>query len=102
MGAVELSGRVLEGERGFRAEHARIVGPLEIALRQCGVPSCRQPAAAVDMAELFSLCSGHESLARDPWSGPKPVAEFAPMLQARLELRYGVDVVIDKGAQPWT
>lgn len=34
-GTVELSGRVIEATRGYRAEHARIVGPLQLSSVRC-------------------------------------------------------------------
>jgi len=34
-GTDELAGRVIEATRGYRAEHARIVGPLQLSSVRC-------------------------------------------------------------------
>jgi hypothetical protein len=99
VGAVALSGVVIEATRGYRAEHARIVGPLRLRMACWGGPgagSCREPVVGVGggPGELLPLCKGHGG------GGGRPVEQVASRLAARLELRYGVTVEFER-SEAW-
>jgi hypothetical protein len=120
-GRVALSGRVVEGPRGYRAARAEIVGPLRVTLRCAGSVEgelwtrrpergwesvepgpCLFEAAtlAVGEDEYVGLCAMHAGLAAPLLEG---VAQVDPMaLQAQLELRYGVEVKINERGRGWT
>ena len=74
-GAVELSGTVLEGERGFRAQRARIVGPLEVANRVRARFEAEGGARALPRAsegrrhQVGSVRAGMRAARRDPSGG---------------------------------
>lgn len=121
-GRIAMSGRVIEGTFGYRAQHARVVGPLEVLWTCPGtldgelfswstrtstwerVPQGRCPfdlsRFVLSRGRLVGLCAVHveEGAAPLPALGRDPVLS----LQARLELRYGVDVVIQRGGIQWT
>lgn len=91
-GQVRLTGRVLEGERGYRAERAEMVGDLRLIIgmgpgpAMCTTPPCREPATRVRMGSTSYLgrCSRHasdESMALD---------QFAGFVDAAFRKRYGV------------
>jgi hypothetical protein len=95
IGEVELSGWVIELTLGYRAERARIVGPLQLIL-SCdggdrGAPCAgRVVAVSAGLTELRAQCKRHMR------KGAEPIEDVVGKIIARLELRYGVDVVIDK------
>ena len=100
-GPVVLHGRVLEYDLGYRAQHASILGPLDVTLR-CGSPRCtRAPVAHLTTAEDdMPVCETHR------WAygnaSVVDIDEFVVQLRARLELRYGADVHVTKGTHQWT
>ena len=63
--------------------------------------SCAPPVAAVTSHRFSPLCADH--LDKDHASVPLlDIEDLALVLQARLELRYGVEVVVKTGEQQWT
>jgi len=100
-GQVALTGRVLEGRRGYRAEKAEIVGSLRV-VAACRYRRTRGPCAGAIRIGATSegyeaVCLAHRHL----------LGESVPMidrqqLQARLELRYGIDVSVSYGGLSWT
>jgi hypothetical protein len=110
-GAVELSGTVLEGERGYRGQRARVVGPIEMVaacehgLRRrpvrelCGSP----PRLAVVRPDRYALaCDRHAASLIVANAEPVDLAVLVSALAARLEARYGVAVIMERGGLPWT
>jgi hypothetical protein len=93
-GRVLLSGRVIQGDQGFRAEKARITGPLELRLR-CSADDCDAPpvGVVVTRSRPEPECVTHLG-ARDDDDRAEPFAEWSQALRARLEVRYGVDVTV--------
>jgi hypothetical protein len=94
MGGVELSGLVLEGSIGYRAERARIVGPLTVFMG-CSGPDeepagCGLAATSVRIrAEAIEpRCDCHRGGGSDELNADEVLAIVA----ARLELSYGVTV----------
>lgn len=105
VGQISMTGRVFEGTKGFRAARAAIAGPLWIRANCTGggryIP-CPRPAVEItlDGATIHSACERHLPRRREPVG--RPAEEMLEALVARLELRYGVDVRIDDGDEPWT
>ncbi len=119
-GRVALSGTVIEGSRGYRAQHAEIVGPLTVGLHCAGTVekelwTSRQEAGwrpvrprpcpfeaatlAVGSDEYVGLCAMHAAQAEDLLVG---VPQVSPLgLQAQLELRYGVEVKVSERGRKW-
>ncbi len=110
-GAVELSGTVLEGERGFRAQRARIVGPLEVrtacehglkrrAVRElCPSP----PKVGVIRSDRYALaCERHAATLLAGSGEPVELPTLLSMVAARLEARYRVPVIGEGGNRAWT
>ncbi len=117
-GPVALSGRVIEGERGFRAERARIIGPLRIGVycrsgggnyRTLDPPSILCDAGSFDGPEpewilqrgprYHPICDQH--LAEHPhWTQPGPsrsllfTSDFICEAADALRRRYRVDVSV--------
>jgi len=70
-GFIEMSGVVIEGSKGFRAQRARLVGPVEVWV-PCA--DCRSPATEIFIRDhLFrGRCNRHAAgdvpgMARDEW-----------------------------------
>ena len=110
-GAVELFGTVLEGERGFRAQRARIVGPLEVrtvcehglrrrAVRElCSAP----PMLGVIRSDRYALaCERHAATLLAGSGEPVELSALIAMVASRLEMRYRVPVVGEGGNWAWT
>lgn len=119
-GRIALTGKVIEGSRGYRAQRAEIVGPLRVTLvcagsvekglwtRRSGTgwqPVRPRPCPfgattlAVGSDEYVGLCRMHSAQAEDVLEG---VPLLTPLgLQAQLELRYGVEVEIDERVGRW-
>ena len=99
-GPVRLWGRVLEGTKGYRAERARIIGPLVVRLG-CRWPctpetwlahACSEPPAMVviDSDEYVPLCRQHAEVI----PAPKVSAdEFMELITTGLHARYGVEIL---------
>lgn len=89
-GAVELWGSVIEGERGYRAERARLAGDLELVVGmgpgrpRCTTPGCRRDAAGIVEAawSYLARCPDHGSA--------MGFRAFAAAVDASLTARYGV------------
>jgi hypothetical protein len=90
-GPVRLSGRVIEGRRGYRAERARITGPLVVSLG-CAHARCAEiPVFAVRGAgAVRPVCLPH-LVAEPKVERVVTLEHFAQAVCARLELRYGVE-----------
>lgn len=120
-GSVELTGRVIEASRGYRAEHAEITGTVRIDLVCAGeiggelwttqadgnwqpVPPNPCPFDPVTLAagvdEYIGLCRIHAARVAHLLESTPQLTPLA--LQAQLELRYGVDVIIRGRAAQWT
>jgi hypothetical protein len=120
-GMIALSGRVIEGSRGFRAEHAELAGPLRIDLVCAGevegeLWTAREdgnwqpvlpnpcPFGPVTLAagsdEYVGLCRIHADRVAHLLESLPQISPLA--LQAQMELRYGVDVAIKSRAAQWT
>jgi hypothetical protein len=110
-GAVELSGTVLEGERGFRAQRAKIVGPLELrtvcehglrrrAVRElCPAP----PKVGVIKSDRYALaCDRHAATLLAGSGEPVKLATLLEMVATKLETRYQVAVLGEGGSWTWT
>ncbi len=110
-GRVELWGKVLEAERGFRAERARIVGPLLLGFACSGGTAfafgggaCRRTANWVMLGGVgyLALCDYHLDGSAAVGTGPAlPTEEFTARVGVRMYHRYGVSVVRE-GAEAWT
>ncbi len=108
-GNVMLWGRVLEGQLGYRAEHARIMAPLSVRIRcepEPGIPGwsgilCRRRPTTVLTTEgaFMPLCSYHRTKVHDS-QGLTPEL-FGIMVRKDLRDRYDVEVYW-RGATPWT
>lgn len=109
-GRIEMRGRVLEGEFGFRASHARVLGPLSIEAR------CDEALAAsselgstrhrcLEPAEVVRDVDGHYSARCERHHQPDPAFEdwsadeFVEHASAWLQARYGCDVVAAVGGE---
>lgn len=99
-GQVALSGKVLEGRRGYRAEQAEIVGTIRVAAacdhRRTRGPCAGRVVMAATPAGYQAACRGHRHLLEEAFA----VIDLM-QLQARLELRYGVEVDITTGGPLW-
>lgn len=102
-GRVSMSGRVLEAERGYRAQQARIVGPLRLVLR-CSHNGAASPCAGkpshvtVDSGAYRVTCAAHR-LPGDKRG--RPAVEFIEDTARWLQARYGVETKT-KEVTPWT
>jgi hypothetical protein len=95
-GLVRLWGRVIEGEKGFRASRARVEGDVELLLGMgrgpalCTVPSCRASADRVwrGSTSYLARCRAHD--------GGKGigVAEFVDEADRSFRRRYGAGAVL--------
>lgn len=100
-GPVELTGRVLEFEKGYRAEQAHIVGPLLVVLECGSYPCAIAPTVILSNAnDEMPACESHRGTYED--ADVFDIDDFVVQLQARLELRYGVEANIRKGTHTWT
>jgi hypothetical protein len=101
-GRVLLAGRVIEGRRGFRAERARIAGPLSVTLRCAHARCVDEPVFAAEvLGAPRPVCLYHLTL-EPRVERVITVDTFDRALCARLELRYGVKVgaVRPEGVMP--
>ena len=96
IGEVALWGRVLEGSKGYRAEHAQVLGPLTVEM-SCShatgpTTTCGGSATLVVCRETEYLprCETHRG-APGPAVRLEPV-QFLATIAAALIRRYGVDV----------
>lgn len=102
-GFVELSGVVIEGEFGYRAQQAAIVGPLELAVPCAGVEaegsaSCTEPATAVfTQDDLKGVCAEHTRLPVE--ADPTELSEWVDQVVPQLEATYQAPIIyLEKGA----
>lgn len=91
---VELEGRVLEGERGYRAERARLVGPYRLVMRCAGgrmvdtFPCDAPPVAVVVREAAFeAFCGRHLPTEIGPCLDPPA---FEVVVERWLGARYGI------------
>ena len=96
VGEVALWGRVLEGSKGYRAEHAQVLGPLAVEMR-CAHPTgpttnCGAPPVVVVCreSEYLPRCETHRGAA-GPAARLEP-DDFMTAVGTALTRRYGVDV----------
>jgi hypothetical protein len=110
-GAVELSGTVLEGERGFRAQRARVVGPLELrtvcehGLRRRAVRELcpAAPKVGVIRSDRYALaCEKHAATLLAGSGEPVELAALLEMVAAKLETRYRAALIGEGGSWEWT
>ena len=105
-GPVRLWGRVLQGTKGYRADRARILGPLVVRMG-CRWPctpetwlanACPEPPAmvVVEPDEYVPLCQEHAGVISAPQLS---LTEFEEMVKAALAGRYGVEM---RGKAAWT
>jgi hypothetical protein len=103
-GRVLLTGRVIEGRRGYRAERGRITGPLSVTLRCAHARCVDEPVFATRvLGAPRPVCLCHLTL-EPRVERVATLDEFGRALCSRLELRYGVEVGADrsKEAAQWT
>jgi len=99
LGAVDLWGRVIEAERGFRGEWGEIVDPLGLRLacsrgwRARWSAACGPVVGAAVGSRIEPFCARHARRGEDAVE----VAFLLDRVAARLELRYGVTVVPPRG-----
>lgn len=96
-GPVELSGVVYEGTRGYRAERARLLGPLQLiagtgASPECLKPLCRRPAEWIRVGPTLYLprCSDHLEPAGTFTNLPLP--RFMMLAAEAFAVRYAVAI----------
>jgi hypothetical protein len=97
-GHVEMWGRIIRCDRGYRAEWARILSPLVLSLT-CTIRDdpisymskawCRQPVYALHRAELAGWCEEHQPAITDGLTDPDDWLSWAV---PALENRYGVEI----------
>lgn len=103
-GPIALTGRVLEGRLGYRAERGRIIGPLRLSLGgerpTCLKPSCRRPADWVRVGPRLYLprCEGHLHPEVNGMFNLR-LEEFLHHAAESFAMRYGVGL---EGASSWT
>ncbi|MCJ7726538.1 MAG: hypothetical protein MUP76_09165 [Acidimicrobiia bacterium] len=96
-GPIALTGRVLEGRLGYRAERARIIGPLVLSLGgvrpTCLKPSCRRPADWVRVGPRLYLprCTAHLQPEVDGMFN-LPLDEFLRNASESFGERYGIGI----------
>ena len=91
-GRVRLWGRVIEGEKGFRASRARVADDLEILLgmgpgeTRCTSPACRAAADRIwqGSTSFLSRCRAHDD------GRGVTVGEFIESVDRSVRRRYGV------------
>ena len=91
-GPVELWGRVIEGVTGYRAEHARIGGDLEVMIGmgpgfpRCTTPGCREIGEGIWVggASFLARCRPHAP------EGLVQFGDFAALIDRSFRGRYGV------------
>lgn len=96
-GSVELSGIVFEGSRGYRAERARIVGPLEIIAGMGCRPACLKPLCPrradwirIGPTLYLPRCDDH---LEPPGSFTNlPLMDFLDRVAESFAVRYGVTI----------
>jgi hypothetical protein len=96
-GRVELSGKVFEGERGYRAERARVTGPLEIIAGAGPRPECLKPMCGRDAEWIRIGPTLYLPRCRDHLEPPGSfrnvrLDEFMTMTAAAFAVRYGVTI----------
>ena len=95
-GRIALSGRVLEGTLGYRANRGRVLGPMRLIIGashpQCLQPMCSRPATWMRVAPRPCLprCSAHLRPANDQITD-LPLDEFLWHAAASFAERYGVE-----------
>lgn len=101
-GHVRLWGRVIEGSRGYRAQHARIEGPLRLHV-SCVAASgwlrlrCPNPARWVMTGPdgYSPVCAHHAPAQGANEAGRAWVGDFADSVANQLERRYGLSIVVE-------
>ncbi len=93
-GATELSGRIYRSVTEYRAEEARIIGPLEVRIG-CAADRCARRADFVASHHGIpsSACGDHVVEVAQDAESIGFVRDFAAELYARLEDRYGLTIV---------
>lgn len=100
-GAIQLWGRVLEGQAGFRGQHARIMGPLGLVVFCSGSGShhyCDRESTEVTRQGYFfqGICEqAAVILDREVHTEALPVEVFMHEAALALEKRYGMEVMTD-------
>lgn len=84
-GPVELSGMVIEGTRGYRAQHAQILGPLELRMPCAGTVDFAEPCPNPSV-EVLTLDDTSQARCAEHTSGD--------ISRSRLPLRDWLDVVV--------
>lgn len=102
-GFVELTGRVIEGSRGYRAGEAKIIGPLELHVPCAGETttsgSCPNSATVILHRDRdpVGACEEHVKIG----SGVEPIAvdDWVDQVIPRLEATYTTEIIhFKKGA----
>lgn len=95
-GPVEMWGRVIEGVTGYRAEHIRIAGDLDIVVGmgpgapRCTTPGCRESAVGV-------IDAGRSFVARCDVHGRGSLVDFdafGALVRDAFRRRYGVGAAL--------
>lgn len=94
-GFIEMSGTVIEGSKGYRAERARIVGPLEVWVH-CS--ECGEPASYVATNDRRFRGSCHRHAAGG--ASTREVADWMEYVIPSLGHRYQVPIMAAKGGDP--
>lgn len=92
VGEIEMWGRVIEGTTGYRAQHARLSGDVEVLLGmgrgspKCTLPPCREPATCVwqGRASFLARCDRHSR------GGAMTFDAFAGWVDEAFRRRYGI------------
>ena len=89
-----LTGRVYDSATEYRGEHARIIGPLEVRIG-CSADRCAKRADFVvsHLGIPSSACGDHVIDVAEDAESIGFVRDFAADLYARLEDRYGLEIV---------
>ncbi|MCB2222806.1 MAG: hypothetical protein KQH83_01425 [Actinobacteria bacterium] len=97
VGRVSLTGRVLEGTLGYRAERGRVLGPLRLSIGgdhpTCLRPGCRRPASWMRIGPSLYLprCDRHLRAHADRLLDV-PMDDFLEAAARSLAARYGARV----------
>lgn len=102
-GFVELTGRVIEGSRGYRACRAEIIGPLELHV-PCGgrtttTGSCPDPATIVIIRDGDPVGACDEHVRTVPSVHRVALTDWIDQIVPRLEATYNTEILhLRKGA----
>lgn len=96
-GFIAMTGTVIEGSKGFRAERARIVGPVEVWV-PCA--DCGDQAATVATTErdFRGRCRRHQNSEETATT----VEEWTAMALSDLGQRYRVPIIEREESREWT